>query len=295
MEKYLVIIIILIILIIIKYKNNSKVVQENFYTGNINNIWMYWENLPGKKKSPYLDLCYKTIKKNCSKNFKIYLLNEKNVYDYIPDLRNNLDNKMNIQQKVDYIRYILLYKYGGIWIDADTIVIKDLTPIINKLKKYDFVGFGCHFNNKEKCLNSGKPYPANWVMGARKNSKLMKLCVEKCNKFLDNNINLKTKYHLLGRETLWSEIDFLLKNDNNWNYYHYDSKCIERDSNNNKLNNNRAVSNEEIDTYCKDKLLFIPIYNSAPGFPGWFKNMNESNLLKSDMLISKIFRKSLNH
>ena len=152
MQKYLVIILLLlIILIIIKCKNNSNVIQENFYTGNINNIWMYWENLPGKKKSPYLDLCYKTIKKNCSENFKIHLLNEKNVYYYIPDLRKNIDHQMNIQQKVDYIRYILLYKYGGIWIDADTIVIKDLTPIINKLKKYDFVGFGCHFNNREKC------------------------------------------------------------------------------------------------------------------------------------------------
>ena len=291
MQKYLVIILLLlIILIIIKCKNNSNVIQENFYTGNINNIWMYWENLPGKKKSPYLDLCYKTIKKNCSENFKIHLLNEKNVYYYIPDLRKNIDHQMNIQQKVDYIRYILLYKYGGIWIDADTIVIKDLTPIINKLKKYDFVGFGCHFNNREKCLKSGKPYPANWVMGSRKNSKLMKLCVEKCNKFLDSNINLKKKYHLLGRETLWSEIDFLLKNDKKWNYYHYDSKCIERDSNNNKFNNERVISNEEIDNYCKDKMLFIPIYNSAPGFPEWFKNMNENRLLKSDMLISKIFR-----
>ena len=91
MQTYLVIIIIVIIIIIVSNKNYKQEIQENFYTGDVNNIWMYWENLPGKKKSQYLDLCYKTIKKNCSKNFKIHLLNEKSVYNYIPDLKDNLD------------------------------------------------------------------------------------------------------------------------------------------------------------------------------------------------------------
>ena len=70
------------------------------------------------------------------------------------------------------------------------------------------------------------------------------------------------KYHLLGRETLWSEIKYLQTNDKQWNYYHYDSKCIERDSKNKKLYNNRAISNENIDEHCQDKYLFIPIYNT---------------------------------
>lgn len=290
MDKYLVIL-FLVILLLLRCKN----IKEIFYDNKVNNIWMYWENLPGKKKYSYLNLCQKTIIKNCSKNFKINLLNEKNIYEYIPDLRKDIDYKMNIQQKVDYIRYILLYKYGGIWIDSDTIVINDLMPIINKLEKYDFVGFGYHSFKKQKDLScNGKPYPANWVMGARKNSKLMKLCIEKCNKLLDSDTNLKNKYHLLGRETLWSEIDYLLKNDKSWDYYHYDSKCIERDSKNNKYFNDRSISNEDIDKVCEDKLLFFPIYNSNPGFPDWFRNMDEDSLLKSNMLISKIFRKSLN-
>ena len=291
MKLYLYLISIIIIFFLIK-KNTT---EESFVSNDVYNIWMYWENLPGKKKSPYLDLCYKTVKKNCSSNFNIHLLDEKSVYQYIPDLRKDLDSKLSIQQKVDYIRYILLYKYGGIWIDADTIVIKNLKPIINKLNYYDFVGFGCHFNNKQKCLNSGKPYPANWVMGSRKNGKLMELCIKKCNLFLNSSNNLRKDYHALGRETLWSEISYLLKNDKNWSYYHYQSKCIERDSSNKKLYNSRAISNEEIDEKCKDKLLFIPIYNTAPGFPEWFKNMDESQLLKSNMLISKIFRKSFDN
>ena len=38
------------------------------------NIFMYWETLPGKTKPTYLDLCYETILKNCSQDFKIHML-----------------------------------------------------------------------------------------------------------------------------------------------------------------------------------------------------------------------------
>ena len=192
MDSYLLIITVIIIFFLNNLNYKPKI-QENMFSENRDNIWMYWENLPGKKKSPYLDLCLKTINKHCYKKFNINLLDEKSICYYIPNLNKNLDKKLNIQQKVDYFRYILLYKYGGIWIDSDTIVINDLKPIIDKLSKYDFVGFGCHFNKKKKCLNSGKPYPANWVMGARKNSKLMKRCINKCNKLIKSNTKLKKK------------------------------------------------------------------------------------------------------
>ena len=166
-------------------------------------------------------------------------------------------------------------------------------PLIEKLKQYDFVGFGCHFKDQKKCIKSGYPYPANWVMASRKNGILMKRCVDKCDLYFNKNVNLKKKYHKIGRELLWSEIKYLLKNNKSWNYYHYNSKCIERDSKNNKFYNKRTISGENIDKYCEDKFLFIPIYNSAPGFPNWFNNMTEKNILKGNMLISKLFRKSL--
>ena len=41
---------------------------------------------------------------------------------------------LSIPQKADYIRLSLLKKYGGIWLDSDIIVIKNLQPIIDKLK-----------------------------------------------------------------------------------------------------------------------------------------------------------------
>ena len=93
---------------------------------------------------------------------------------------------------------------------------------------------------------------------------------------------------------LWKNIDNLRKNEKDWDYYHYDSKCLERDSRDRKMRNHISLSDEDIDSNCEGKHLFIPIYNTNPGFPGWFKNMSKEEILKSNLLIGKTFRKSLN-
>ena len=258
------------------------------------NIFLYWENMPGKTKPNYLNLCYKTIIKHCNKNFKIHLLDNINIHKFLPNLRKDLDKKLTIgpAQKTDYYRYYLLYKYGGIWIDFDTIILKDLTPLFNKLNEYNFVGFGCHFRN---CSKTGFPYPANWLMMSRKNDILMKNCLDKCNYYLNNynNILFNTKYFILGRENLTNQIKKLLYINNGWKYYHHASICTERDSNDNKLFNRRMISDEDIDSKCIDKSYFVPIYNTAPGFPDSFLNLTEKEIMEKNMLISKYFRKSL--
>tara|TARA_Y100000389_G_scaffold197738_2_gene232890 strand:- start:5849 stop:6703 length:855 start_codon:yes stop_codon:yes gene_type:complete len=276
------------------------------------NIWMYWENIPGKNKPKYIDLCMDSLKKHCKKDFKIHMLNEKNLYTYFPKMRKDLDN-MSIPQKTDYIRLYALSKKGGIWVDSDIIIFKSLRNYYNDLTRYEFVGFGCHdWNCNFKTNGRGKP--ANWLMISRKNGVLMNRCLESADKFLDS-LNSKTElaypknYHKLGRELLWDEIQKLdLENEKGventkivesgngnkkWDYKHYDSRCIERDIYGHKLTNERMLSQEKMDTLCD--LSFIPAYNTAPGFPDWFKNMSKDEIMKGSLLISQLFRKSLLH
>ena len=117
----------------------------------------------------------------------------------------------------------------------------------------------------------------------------MKELIEESDKILEKK---KIKYHEMGRSMLWKKINYLKKNTN-WDYFHYDSKCLERDSNDRKLRNNISLSNENIDKNCLNKHLFVPIYNTAPGFPDWFINLNKKEVLNSNMHISKLFKKSL--
>ena len=130
-------------------------------------------------------------------------------------------------------------------------------------------------------------------MMSKKNEILLKNCITQANNFLNQYKTLKHHYFILGRNLISSEIKHLLRNNLNWDYYHHTSICTERDSNDRKLVNSRMISNEKIDTRCLDKMFFIPIYNTAPGFPNWFLKMEKEKILKSDMLISKFFRLAL--
>ena len=301
----IVIVIFLSILVLSKYLKHSKnKVHIETFNGKENNkqdtipkwtIWMYWEYKKPKTSSRpvYLDICYETVMKHCSNSFKIQMLDEISIHKFLPGLRNDLDDKLTIPQKTDYYRYELLRKYGGIWLDTDIIVMNDLKPIADLLNNgYSYIGAGCHGNN---CRPNGFPKPANWFMASLPGDPLVSRCIKKCDKLLDTYDTLKEKYFILGRETMWDEISYLLKNMPTWRYYHLDSICTERDSNDKKYVNARFLSNEDNDPKCNNKQLFIPVYNTAPGFPDWFKSMSREEILESSntMLISKLFRESL--
>ena len=287
-------ILFLILIILIRIAYPPPPIIDRQLATKLNNvpyhIWMYWENKKGHEIPTYIKMCQESVKKNSQ--VKTIILNEKNIKKYLPNLRSDLEY-LSIPQKADYIRISLLKEYGGMWLDSDIIVYKSLKLLLKKLETYDYIGFGCHHNYCRQTLNgkNPKPKPANWAMISRKNGILISRCLEKANKIIDSKINLSHfyNYHKLGRELLWSQIDYLLINTK-WNYYHHTSKNIERDIEGIKYSNERILTNELM--YDNDSY-FTPIYNTAPGFPTWFLKMTKSEILNNDMLISQMFRKAL--
>jgi hypothetical protein len=277
--------------IYLKKKKSNKI---EFFDNNISEktIWMYWETLPNKKKPGYIDLCIESVKHNCGKCFNIIVLDEKSIYKYLPEIKNYDLSKLNLPQKVDYYRYNLLEKYGGVWLDADILVIKCICPFYKKLKDHDYVGFGCGYDldTCSKRLN-GYSKPLNWFMISKKNSPFIK-CVkykaaEKINNL--NKYNKKISYHGIGKEILQDCYNILNK-ENNWDYAHIPSKCQEFDTKGNKLNNIMINFNWKD---CKDERIFFPLYNTAPGYPDWFKDLTVDELKNNDSylkpLISEAF------
>jgi hypothetical protein len=258
-------------------------------------IWMYWENKDKNTKRPaFLDLCFITVKTHCSNDFNVVLLNEHTVYQYLPNLRKDLDRYCSIPQKTDYIRLSLLKTYGGIWLDADMIIFKSLMFYFKLIKDFDYIGFGCNYDNCNVTMN-GLGRPANWLMMSRKNGKLVTYALRRAEQILNQNPSILQKnYHRLGKDLLFESIVFLNKNDKKFSYYHVPSLCLERQSDGSKLLNDYLLSNKPIDPYCIHKMVIVPIYNTAPGFPPWFKKMTKEEILRQqNMLISKLFRFSL--
>lgn len=101
-------------------------------------LWSFWFNKPNKTMPPYIQLCIKYMKMLNADKFE--LITENNLYDYISETE--IPKKLfdlDIVCQNEYIRTYLLYKYGGIYSDADCIHLKPIyMDMANKLDNIDY-------------------------------------------------------------------------------------------------------------------------------------------------------------
>jgi len=99
-----------------------------------NNIWSYWEG----PTFPLLDLCRETMLRH---NPGAVLLGPEEL-DKLRPFDRDLDfSQRCIAHKSDYIRFFLLNQYGGMWVDADCIVMRPLQPVLDCLSVAHFIAY----------------------------------------------------------------------------------------------------------------------------------------------------------
>ncbi|MDD9868538.1 MAG: glycosyltransferase [Gammaproteobacteria bacterium] len=101
-------------------------------------VWMYWENPPGCSKPVWLDLCLETIRRRLG-SWELKLLDENTVTDFLDLPWVVLKAPILLDIKADYIRYALLHRYGGLWLDCDFILLKEIDELAAPLERADFV------------------------------------------------------------------------------------------------------------------------------------------------------------
>lgn len=63
-------------------------------------------------------------------------------FDKLWDRDRRLDiRRLYVAHRADVIRAFLLYRYGGLWVDADCIVLKNLDEIVTRLTGVDFATY----------------------------------------------------------------------------------------------------------------------------------------------------------
>ena len=285
-------IVLLIIIIIYIFINTCNYSNPIIKLSTKPYLWQYWDNIDDKPTPVYITLSLKTVDKYCSDNFEIVRLNKNNISDYIPEIKeykSQLD-KLIIAHKVDIYRLFLLKKYGGIYMDCDIICLKNPIEIIEKLQKYDYVGFGC---TELKCSN-GYGNPSNWIMASKPNGILITYTLnEALNKLQIYDIQKqKFKYHDIGKHLLWDQIDILNKKEK-YLYYHYHSKFDgSRDKYGNWIDSNIIFSNTKIEYEDERNMIFFVYYNS--GIKKELKEISEKDLLEKDWNYTKFLKQSLN-
>ena len=288
----LVILIVCIIIVLIVMVNIGKC--ENFSTIEKPYLWVYWENKEDKPTPPIIEICLDIMKKKLSNNFRIIKLDQNNINEYIPEIkeRKHILDKLIIAHRVDYYRVLLLNKYGGLYLDADIIILDDLGDIIKKLHEYDYIGFGC---TGYRCTN-GYGRPSNWAMGSKANGIMITRLKNHLENILDNITEEKIDYHTFGKLAIWEILNQLIENEN-YKYFHYDSEKIgTRDIDGRWITNDMLVSNNKIKFKNEDNLFFIVFYNSDAEkiLDNYFRNKTKEDLLKDNTNISYFIRKGYN-
>ncbi|WP_407253388.1 capsular polysaccharide synthesis protein [Klebsiella pneumoniae] len=91
-------------------------------------IWVYWaqglDNAP-----PVVQNCVKTLKENSSPDFVVQVVDDFNLVDYIdiPEIINTRLKEGVISRThfSDIVRFELLKKHGGVWIDSTVLVAEN--------------------------------------------------------------------------------------------------------------------------------------------------------------------------
>ena len=86
----------------------------------------------------YIALCCKTV---FTHNEDVVLLNRASFEDLFVDDRDIEIDALPIHHRSDFIRAYLLKHYGGLYLDADCVVMHSLAPILEMVKQSDFVGY----------------------------------------------------------------------------------------------------------------------------------------------------------
>jgi hypothetical protein len=123
------------------------------------NVFLYWVGKDYKVIRRLRNLIY--MHSMFGTAYTVHLIDDKNVLTYIHDLPPSF-SKLKPAHQADYVRVYTVCKYGGIWLDADTIVMESLDPLFKLLEESD--GFFIRQNNEGLC---------NGVFGSRAGTTVM--------------------------------------------------------------------------------------------------------------------------
>jgi inositol phosphorylceramide mannosyltransferase catalytic subunit len=127
----------------------------------IHQIWLQGEeNIPDKFNENIASI------KNMHKSWTYYLWDEVKILVLLKKNKLWLETYYKLQylhQKVDYARYIILYIYGGIYLDIDVMQRKPFDQLVSEYKNYDMIVSYLRVNPLEsiyqcyqwQCINNG--------------------------------------------------------------------------------------------------------------------------------------------
>lgn len=293
--------ILVFIFLIISYNYICIIIRKKYKKY----IFTFWE--PKEKMPGFIKLCIKTWKVHIYE-YEIIILDYNLSKQYLgEDLFTSIICKnMSVMVQSDAIRVAMLYKYGGIWMDADTIITNG--EFMKYIKNYEFSMVNekniSDFNYIAFIYSTKNSYATKeWL-------NQIKFRVQIFNETLLNKENIT---NITIWENIWKNvnswyylgngiIDFILRNITGKRFLGIDKDEINvfpemiyfKNSNYNVYQAYKKFYFEPGDPQfaINNSKGIIFLHNSWTNFK--YKNMTEDVFLSQDILLAKLFKKLLN-
>jgi hypothetical protein len=102
-------------------------------------VWMYWADPPGSTEADrpsYISACLETVRR--TGGCDVVVVSPETISTYADGLHPAFW-LLTPNHQSDVFRTHMLYRYGGMYIDADTVVVRSLRPLFERLAEVDFV------------------------------------------------------------------------------------------------------------------------------------------------------------
>ena len=230
-------------------------------------IYTYWEG----PMWPYVKKCLETFG---TSGCEVKALAPETLFEYLVPgeyLSNGVFRLTNLAQKVDCLRLAILYKYGGMWCDADTVFIKNCEHLFKP--DADFIGL--------RWTGSGRLL--NGTFFCKPKSVFVEKCLDMINAVLDG----ERKFYYSSQsgccfgEDIFNEVN----NKNPGLFTEYDNKIFLPID----IPNNPQLWETECDVreYVTAQTVAIGLNNSH--YSPRLKNMEVEDMIAEGMLLGSVF------
>ena len=257
-------------------------------------IFTFWE--PHEKIPGYLILCIKTWKKFLP-DYEIKILDYKRVMVFLGEtlFSKIVCKNLNLPIQVDAIRVALLKKFGGIWMDPDTIILNG--EFLKEFQDFELIMLG---DENTKTQNNNSIVINEWLKQIIKKVKLYNETIMKAESNHTNETIKKT--HVIWNYLGNGIVDNILKNVSDKQFLRLNRSKM------NALPETKLFEGSKLKPIQKYQQLYfqkrdpqiilndsksiILLHNSWTPFK--YKTMSETDFLNQEILLSKLLTHILN-
>ena len=155
-------------------------------------VWILW--LQGWENAPWLSQQVAESWRVKNPGWKVVLLNENNLKDYLDDVNFLARESISPAAKSDIVRLNMLYKHGGVWADATLLCMRSLDVWVDKAVNpsnfWMYHGNGAGMKSEEG--------PASWFMISKARSYIISKWKHACNEYWEKNDSTENYFWMDG-------------------------------------------------------------------------------------------------